>query len=98
MLHCKILFTEGLKRIEINLKVSCLRACLHGGGGPQIGEVTCGGSPHLSCQRDQINRRDYVDRRPGYLTYLGFPPPCKQALSPQTDTIYKSPEGDLPWN
>ena len=43
MLHCKILFTEGLKRIEINLKVSCLRACLHGGGGP-----------YLSCQRDQI--------------------------------------------
>ena len=31
-----------------------LRACLHGGGGPQIGEVTCGGSPHLSCKRDQI--------------------------------------------
>ena len=24
------------------------RACLHGGGGPQIGEVTCHGSPHLS--------------------------------------------------
>ena len=22
-----------------------LRACLHGGGGPQIGAVTCGGSP-----------------------------------------------------
>ena len=22
-----------------------LRACLHGGGGPQIGEVTCGVSP-----------------------------------------------------
>ena len=25
-----------------------LRARLHGGGGPQIGEVTCGESPHLS--------------------------------------------------
>ena len=25
-----------------------LRACLHGGGGPRIGEVTCGGSRHLS--------------------------------------------------
>ena len=23
-------------------------ACLHGGGGPQVGEVTCGGSPHLT--------------------------------------------------
>ena len=31
-----------------------LRACLHGGGGPQIGEVTWGESPHLSCKRDQI--------------------------------------------
>ena len=39
-----------------------LRACLHGGGGPQIGEVTCGGSSHLSCKRDQIKMRDYVDR------------------------------------
>ena len=26
-----------------------------------VGEVTCGGSPHLSCKRDQ--RRDYMDRR-----------------------------------
>ena len=34
-----------------------LEACLHGGGGPQIGEVTCGGLPHLSCKRDQINMR-----------------------------------------
>ena len=25
-----------------------------GGGGGQIGEATCGGSPHLSCKRDQI--------------------------------------------
>ena len=40
-----------------------LRACLHGGRGPEIGEVTCGGSPHLSCKRDQIKMRDYVDRR-----------------------------------
>ena len=31
-----------------------LTACLHGGGGPQIGEVTCGGSPHQSSKRDQI--------------------------------------------
>ena len=39
------------------------RACLQGAGGPQIGGVTCGGSPHLSCKRDQIKMRDYVDRR-----------------------------------
>ena len=31
--------------------------------GPPLGEVTCGGSPHLSCKRDQIKMRDYVDRR-----------------------------------
>ena len=43
---------------------SCdLRACLRGGGGPHIGEVTCGGSPHLSCKRDQIKMRDHMDRR-----------------------------------
>ena len=48
-----------------------LRACLHGGGGPQIGEVTCGGSPHLSCKRDQLEMRDYVDR---WLSHQsGFP-------------------------
>ena len=40
-----------------------IRTCLHGGGGPQIGEVTCGGSPDLSCKRDQINVRDCMDRR-----------------------------------
>ena len=38
-------------------------ASLHEGGGPHIGEVTCGGSPHLSCKRDQIKMRDYVDWR-----------------------------------
>ena len=25
-----------------------------GGGGPKIGEATCGWSLHLSCKRDQI--------------------------------------------
>ena len=35
-----------------------LRACLHGGGGPQVGEVEYGGSPHLSSKRDQIKMRD----------------------------------------
>ena len=42
---------------------SGLRACLHGVGVPQVGEVTCGRSPHLSCKRDQIKMRDYMDRR-----------------------------------
>ena len=35
---------------------------LHGSVGPQIGEVTCGGSPHLSRKRDQIEMRDNKDR------------------------------------
>ena len=40
-----------------------VRACLHKGWGPQRGEVTCGGSPHPPCKRNQINMRDYMDRR-----------------------------------
>ena len=37
---------------------------LSGGGGPQIGEVTCGGSPHLSCKHELIIKmRDYIDRQ-----------------------------------
>ena len=63
-----------------------LTACLHGGGGPQKSEVTCGGSPHLSCKRHQIKMRDYVDRRvtpPKWITSptWGPPPLCKQALT-----------------
>ena len=61
------------------------RACLHEGGGPQVGEVTCGGLPHLTCKRDQIKMRDCMDRRvtpPKRVTSLtrGPPPPCKEAL------------------
>ena len=29
----------------------------------EVGEVTCGGSPRLSCERDQIKMRDCMDRR-----------------------------------
>ena len=62
-----------------------LRACLHEGGGPQVGEVTCGGLPHLTCKRDHIKMRDYMERRatpPKWVTspIWGIPPPCKQAL------------------
>jgi len=36
------------------------KACLHEGGGPQVGEVTCGGLSHLTCKRDHIkNERLY---------------------------------------
>ena len=43
------------------------------------------GSFHLSCKRDQIKMRDYMDRRvtpPKRVTSptWGPPPPCKQAL------------------
>ena len=62
-----------------------IRACLHGGGA-QVGEVTNGGSPQLSCERDQIKMRDYMDRRvttpkPVNSPTWGPPPPCKQALT-----------------
>ena len=66
-----------------------LRAFLHGGGGPQIGEATCGGSPHLSCKRDQIKKRDFMDRRvtpPKRVTPPTWAPPpsCEQALNRTT--------------
>ena len=44
-----------------------LRACLHEGGGPQVGEVTCGRLPHLTCKRDHIKIRDCMDRRNVYM-------------------------------
>ena len=49
-----ILLTIGIRRPSSDDKESrihgveskaVLRACLHGSGGPQIGEVTCGGHP-----------------------------------------------------
>ena len=46
-----------------NLHKIVLESVYIGGGGPQIGEVTCGGSQLLSCTRDQIKMRDYMDRR-----------------------------------
>ena len=58
-----------------------------GGGGPQIGEVTCGGSTQPSRKRDYVTMRDYMDRRvtpPKEVTSRtwGPPPPFKQALKP----------------
>ena len=54
---------QALKTVPLGPTLSFrLRACLSGGGGRQIGEVTCGGSPHLSCKRDQIKIRYYMDR------------------------------------
>ena len=56
-----------------------VRACLREGGGPQVGEVTRGGLPHLTCKRDHIKMRDCMDRWVTSPTW-GPPPPCKQAL------------------
>ena len=64
-----------------------IRACLHGGGGHQTGEITRGGSPRLSCKRphpscksDHIKMRDFMDRRFTPPTWSP-PPPCKQPLN-----------------
>ena len=78
---CRLAFTWWHKITN----VINLRACLHEGGGPQVGEVACGGSPHRTCKRDHIKMRDYMDRRvtsPKQVTSptWGSPPPYKQAL------------------
>ena len=67
---------------------------------PQIGEVTCGGSPHLSCKRDQIKMRDYMDRRvtpPKRVTSptWGPPHPCKLAHSQFIFLCYVKPYQEL---
>ena len=69
-----------------------IKGCLHRGGGPQIGEITCGGSPHLSCKRDHIKMRDYMDKRvtpPKRVSSPTWGPPstCKQALNVSTIRI-----------
>ena len=70
-----------------SFSVTSKRACLHGDWARQIGEVTCRGSPHLLCKRDQLKMRDHMDRlvtTPNQVTSptWGPPPPCKQALNP----------------
>ena len=47
---------------------------------PPPGATRLGGSPHLSCKRDQSKIRDYMDMRVTSPTW-GPPPPCKQALN-----------------
>ena len=65
---------------------------VHGGGEPQVGEVNYGRSPHLSCKRDQIKMRDYMDKRvtpPKRVTSPTWdpPPPCKEALRIQIQNV-----------
>ena len=49
----------------------------------EVGEATCGASPHLSCKRDQIKKRDFMDRRVTPPTWAP-PPSCEQALNRTT--------------
>ena len=51
-----------------------IKNLLHGGWGPPVDEVTCGGSPQSYYKCDQINMRDYMDPT------LGPLPPCKQVF------------------
>ena len=69
-----------IRVVMVLLRYPPVTASLHGGGGLQVGEVTCGGSPHLTCKSDHIKMRDCMDRRVTRPTW-GPPPPCKQALS-----------------
>ena len=46
------------KKERSGVAFSSLRACLHEGGGSQVGEVTRGGSLNLACKSDQIKMRD----------------------------------------
>ena len=49
------------------------------GGTLRVGEVKYGGSPHLSCKRDQIKMRDYIDKRVTSPTW-GPPPHLNRPL------------------
>ena len=76
---------SAIPEIEFRF-VFVLKACLHRGGGPQVGEVTrLGGVTHLSIwsliliwSRLHVRWGD-----PPYVTLpiWGPPPPCKQALT-----------------
>ena len=86
--HVVVVAVTAKKCDDANEKLlfANLRPCLHESGGPQVGEVTCGGLPHLTCKRDHSKMRDYMDRRvipPKRVTSptWGPPPPCKQALN-----------------
>ena len=80
-----ILFYEESDKLLRLIKLS-LRACLHGGGGPQEGEVTrLGGVTRLSIYSLILIWSRLHDRW-GDLPHVtsptwGPPPPCKQALN-----------------
>ena len=80
--HCRPLFSSQICKEYVHRR---LKVCLHEDGGPQAGEVTCGGLPHLTCKRHHIKMGDYMDRQVTPAKRVtspiwGTPPPCKQTL------------------
>ena len=60
------------RRMDPDTRGLFLRACFHGGGGAQTGEVTRGVWPRLSFKSDHIKMRENMDSRVT-LTYLESP-------------------------
>ena len=92
----KIKITATKTSLNVGKTIAHLRAYLHEGGGPQVGEVTRGKLPHLTCKPDHIKMRVYMDRKvtpPKRVTspMWGPPPPCKKALTKQywTSILHK---------
>ena len=62
--NCIRKWLEGEVRLrDICACMHSFRAYLHEGWGPQVGEITCVKLPHLTCKRDHIKMRNYLDRR-----------------------------------
>ena len=80
-------FPSRIAKVQNEIRaVSSVRACLHGGGGPQVGEVTrLGGVTRLSTQALTLmwSRLHVRWGNPPHVTSptWGSPPSCKQALS-----------------
>ena len=77
--------TAGRKILDHAVKSEC-KGLFTWRWGPQVGEVTFGGLPHLSYKRDPIKMRYYMNRRvtpPKRVTSPTWDPPpqCKQTLS-----------------
>ena len=65
-------------------------ARLQGGGGIQVGKVTRGGSPHLSCKHDGIKTRNYMDRwvtPPTRVTSIQLLPHKGKSVSPEAGSV-----------
>ena len=77
--------TEFLKLFKLLAAPRVLGPVYMKVGDPKVGEVTCGKLPHLTCKRDHIKMRDYLDMRvtpPKRVTSPTWspPPPCNQAV------------------